>query len=123
MVGITKIMENAKNTKYEEALKHVKKIRGFHRHVLVYFIINIVIVALGWKLANFVLTTTPNPEKGFVDWMHINVWSTPVLWGIGLLIHGLYVYRFKFSFFKGWEERKIKELMDKDSEIEKNKWE
>lgn len=117
------IMENTKYTKYEEALKHVKKIRGFHRHVIVYFIINIVIVALGWKLANFVLNTTPNPEKGFIDWMYLNVWSTPILWGIGLIIHGLCVYRFKFSFFKRWEERKIKEIMDEDNTIESKKWE
>jgi hypothetical protein len=112
MVGITIIMESVKYNKYEDALKHVKKIKSFHRHVVVYFIFNIVIVALWWKLAQFVLNTTPNPEKGFIDWMYINVWSTPVLWGIGLLIHGLYVYRFKFSFFRTWEERKIREFMD-----------
>ena len=117
------IMETEKYNKYEEALKHVEKIRGFHRHVIAYFIFNIIIVTLGWKLANFVLSTTPNHDKGFIDWMHINVWGTPVLWGIGLLIHGLYVYRFKFSFFKRWEERKIKELMNEDSAKENNKWE
>lgn len=116
-------MEDLKYNKYNEAVKHVKKIRGFHRHVIVYIVINIVIIALGWKLAQFVLNKTPNPEQGFVDWMHINIWSTPVLWGIGLLIHGLYVYRFKFSFFKKWEERKIKEFMKEDSSIENSKWE
>jgi len=116
-------METKKFTKYEEALKHVEKIRGFHRHVIVYFIFNIIIVVLGYKFANFVLDTTPNHEKGFVDWIHINVWSTPVLWGIGLLIHGLYVYRFKVSFFKGWEERKIKELMSEEDIIQNNTWE
>ena len=114
MVGITNIMEDVKFNKYENAVKHVKKIKGFHRHVLIYFIINIVLIALAWKLTQFVLDTTPNPEKGFIDWMYINVWGTPVLWGIGLLIHGLYVYRFKFSFFKAWEERKIREIMDQD---------
>jgi hypothetical protein len=123
MVGISTIMEDLKYNKYNEAVKHVKKIRGFHRHVIVYIVINIVIIALGWKLAQFVLNKTPNPEQGFVDWMHINIWSTPVLWGIGLLIHGLYVYRFKFSFFKKWEERKIKEFMKEDSSIENSKWE
>lgn len=123
MVGISTSMEDLKYNKYNEAVKHVKKIRGFHRHVIVYIVINIVIIALGWKLAQFVLNKTPNPEQGFVDWMHINIWSTPVLWGIGLLIHGLYVYRFKFSFFKKWEERKIKEFMKEDSSIENSKWE
>ena len=116
-------MKDVQYNKYQDALKHVKKIKDFHRHVVVYFIFNIVIVALGWKLAQYVLSTTPNPDEGFINWMYINVWSTPALWGIGLLIHGLYVYRFKFSFFRAWEERKIKEFMKEDSSVENSKWE
>jgi hypothetical protein len=123
MVGIVMIMENGKYNKYDKAVKQVKKIKGFHRHVIVYLIFNIVIVALGYKLAFFVLNTTPNPNEGFIDWMYLNVWSTPVLWGIGLLIHGLCVYRFKFSFFRKWEERKIKEFMRDNSSTESSKWE
>ncbi len=116
-------MENTKYTKYEEALKHVKKIRGFHKHVLVYFIINIILLVLKRKAIIFVLNETTIDDPGFLHWMNVEIIGTPILWGIGLLIHGLYVYRHKFSFFKGWEERKIKELMNKDSEIENKKWE
>ena len=123
MVGITKIMENTKNNKYEEALKHVKKIRGFHRHVIVYFIINIILLFIKRKAILQIFNETTIDDPGFIYWMNVDIIGTPILWGIGLLIHGLYVYRFKFSFFKGWEERKIKELMNKDSEIESNKWE
>ena len=116
MVGITKIMENTKNNKYEEAVKHVKKIKGFYKHVLIYFIINIILIGIKGIPVLYILNDNQNAEKVFIDWVDFNIWSTPILWGIGLLIHGLYVYRFKFSFFRVWEDRKIKEFMDQDDQ-------
>jgi len=115
-------MENTKYNKYEQAVNHVKKIRGFHRHVLIYFIINIILIVVKRIPVIYVLTDNQTADHAFIDWIDINIWSTPVLWGIGLLFHGLYVYRFKFSFFRAWEERKIKEFMKEDSSIENSKW-
>ena len=127
MVGITNIMENTKYNKYEQAVKHVKKIRGFHRHVIVYFIINIILFVFKGIPILYVLTDDQNAHHGFIDLIDINIWITTILWGIALVIHGLYVYRFKFPFFRNWEERKIKEFMkedsSKDSTIESSKWE
>jgi len=116
-------MENTKFSKYEQAVKHVKKIRGFHRHVLIYFIINIILFGIKQIPVIHVFYENQNSDQVFIDWIDVNIWGTPVLWGIGLLIHGLYVYRFKFSFFREWEERKIKELMKEDSSVENSKWE
>ena len=42
-------------------------------------------------------------------------------WGIGLLAHGLSTFLPYFILGKDWEERKIKELMDKERNA--NKWE
>jgi hypothetical protein len=123
MVGITNIMENTKYNKYEQAVKHVKKIRGFHRHVLIYFIINIILFGIKQIPVIHVLYENQNTDQAFIDWIDVNIWGTPILWGIGLLIHGLYVYRFKFSFFRAWEERKIKEFMTEDNSKESSKWE
>ena len=123
MVGIAKIMENTKYNKYEKAVKHVKKIKGFHKHVLIYFIINIILIGIKRIPILYVVNDNQNADQVFLDWMDINFWSTPILWGIGLIIHGLYVYRFKFSFFRTWEERKIKEFMKEESSKESSKWE
>jgi len=38
-------------------------------------------------------------------------------WGIGIAIHGLSVFVFGQFFGSEWEERKIKEIMDKDKNI------
>jgi hypothetical protein len=35
-------------------------------------------------------------------------------WGIGLIIHALFVFVFGPRFGADWEERKIRELMEKD---------
>ena len=49
---------------------------------------------------------------------NFGVYSTPLFWGIGLFFHWFGVFGTKFlGFGKDWEERKIKELMEK----EKNK--
>ena len=116
-------MENTKYNKYEQAVKHVKKIRGFHRHVLIYFIINIILFGIKQIPVIRILYENKDTNQAFIDWIDINIWGTPILWGIGLLIHGLYVYRFKFSFFRAWEERKIKEFMTEDNSMENSKWE
>lgn len=115
-------MESNKYNKYEKAVEHVKKIKGFYRHVLIYFVINIVLIVSKKIPVLYVLVDKQKDDQAFIDWVNINIWSTPIIWGIVLLIHGLYVYRYKFSFFRGWEERKIKELMEEDNSVESSKW-
>ncbi|RLD29496.1 MAG: hypothetical protein DRI70_02260 [Bacteroidetes bacterium] len=109
-------MEDFNSEKYDRALKRVKDIKGFYSHLVVYIIVNLLLM-----LAHLGIFT-----HGFV---HINLssWSyftTPFFWGIGLFFHGLFVFQHKFRFFKDWEERKIKEFMEKDEEEYKNttKW-
>ena len=48
------------------------------------------------------------------------MFTTPFFWGIGLLFHGLNVFKHNFHFFKDWEERKIKEFMEKEEEDQKS---
>ena len=116
-------MKTIKNYQYEEAVKRVKKIKGFYRHVMVYIVVNIVLLILKRKTLIFLINEKSIDDHGFINWMNIDIISTPIIWGIGLLIHGLFVYRHKFSFFKGWEERKIREIMNEEDEVERKKWE
>lgn len=94
--------------RYERARKRVKRIRGFYTHALVYVVINIMI---------FIVNTQLTSGQNYNGWQ---MFSTPVFWGIGLLAHGLSVFLPPLLIGKGWEDDKIKELMEK----EKNqKWE
>ncbi|MGL2963991.1 2TM domain-containing protein [Flavobacterium sp. RSB2_4_14] len=102
-------MENLDEIKYQEALKRVKKIKGFYTHLAVYVVINIAIV-----IANF-----QSLDEG-ESYFQFRIFSTAFFWGIGLAAHGLSVFVPTMLMGKNWEERKIKELMDKEKN---NKWE
>ncbi len=107
-------MKNHKiNTKYENALKHVKELKEFYQHLFIYIIFVVVWLLFKEQIITFVIAKTETTDSGFMYWLNINVALIPVLWGIGVLIHGLYVYRLKFSIVKDWESRKIKEFIKK----------
>ena len=91
------------NPKYERAKKRVEQEKGFYGHLTAYIIINVALLIMNLDL-----------EFVFVDQLRWHILATPLLWGIGLLIHGLVVFGKGFTVFKNWEEKKIKELMDKD---------
>ena len=95
--------------KYQQALKRVKKIKGFYTHLMVYVVINI-----GILIANY-----PHNEHDEIFWRW-QTFSTALFWGIGLAAHGLSVFLPSFMMGKDWEERKINELMEKERQ---NKWE
>lgn len=90
---------------YLRAQKKVKKIIGFYWHLAAYVIINLFfIVFLGSNNGNF---------------FSFGNFSMAIFWGIGLFFHFLSVFGPDFFFGKSWEQRKIKEYMDKD----KKRWE
>ncbi len=89
---------------YQKAKKRVEDEKGFYSHLTAYIIINISLLFINADLG----------EADFNNWFRWNQLLTPILWGIGLAIHGIRVFGKTPSFGKDWEERKIKELMDKD---------
>ncbi|MFP2996684.1 2TM domain-containing protein [Spongiivirga sp. MCCC 1A20706] len=101
-------MKNYSQQKLERARKRVKDLRGFYSHVLVYIIINI-FIAIG----HYIIEYKYFPEQDFSGWSYL---TTPIGWGIGLLVHGLWVHRVGFSLFRNWEQRKIEQLMKEDQE-------
>ncbi|RKS02007.1 MULTISPECIES: 2TM domain-containing protein [unclassified Flavobacterium] len=100
-------MENLDEIKYQEAVKRVKKIKGFYTHAAVYVVINIILL----------IVNVQNSSEGIFRWENV---TTPLFWGIGLVAHGFSVFMPTMIFGKDWEAKKIKELMEKEK---KNKWE
>jgi hypothetical protein len=91
--------------KYYIAKKKVENIKGFYGNLTSYIFVNILLIVIN-------LWTSPN---------HLWFYWPLMWWGLGVLFHGLKVFEVMPSFGKDWEERKIKELMDKEKE-NKNKW-
>jgi len=97
-------MEN--NEQYKRAKKRVRSIKGFYRHVIVYIVINLFLIIID----NVHLHDWDIHVVGYANW------TVPIFWGIGLFFHFLSVFVFRGLFGSEWEERKIKELMDKNKE-------
>ena len=85
---------NNENLAYERAYKRVKEIKGFYGNLISYCLVMPFLIFINLKTA-----------PGY-HWF----WWPMLGWGIGVISHGLQV----FGIGKNWEEKKIKELMEKD---------
>lgn len=105
-------MENlADEQRRDMAVKKVKALKGFYKHLAVYIIVNgIMIIMKGADL---------EPGERFLEF---NTFSTAFFWGIGLALHAFNTFGTDFIFGNNWEERKIRKLMDNEPDA-KDKWE
>ena len=82
---------------YARAKERVEEIKGFYIHLMVYIVVNGFLVAINYM--------TFWGYKWFI-------W--PLLgWGIGLLIHFAATFIFEGFLGHDWEDRKIKQIMEK----------
>lgn len=95
--------------RYADAQKRVKQLKGFYSHLAAYLLVNILIVFLN-------ISSLKEGESYF----QFENFFTAFFWGIGLLAHGVSVFGHHLIFGRNWEERKIKEFMEKEKH---DKWE
>lgn len=102
------MMENqySEEERYFKARKRVEEIKGFYGNLLAYIVINFFLMVLN-------LTTSPN---------HLWFYWPLLWWGFGVVFHGLRVFNYIPFFSKDWEERKVKEFMEKEEQSKKT-WE
>ena len=87
--------------RYEEAKKRVKELKDFYRNLITYAAINVLLIIIN-------LITSPGSL-----WFY---WVT-IFWGIAVLLHAAKVFILKGKFLgKEWEEKKIKEIMERESD-------
>ena len=91
--------------RYYRAKKKVEKIKGFYANLTSYIFVNILLIGIN-------LSTSPN---------HLWFYWPLLWWGVGVFFHGLKVFEVFPTFGKDWEEKKIKELMEKEKE-NREKW-
>lgn len=111
------IMKSKKNkplSSYERARKRVNEIKGFYSHLSAYIIVNIVLFLAKGKIQFLLLSKGALGDPDFLNWIDWNVYGTPIIWGIGLIIHALYVFKANPFFGKNWEERQIEKYMNEE---------
>ncbi len=101
------IMENTSTIsedKYLKASKRVEDLKGFYGNLTSYIIVNTGLLILN-------LITSPQ-----------HLWFIyPLLgWGIGVALHAMKVFNYMPILNRDWEEKKIKELMEKESNTKWN---
>ena len=89
--------------RYLRAKKRVKQIQGFYWHLFWYLAVNIFLLVMIYRGLG--------DGEDFLEFEHF---STAFFWGIGLFAHWAGVFGKNLVLSRGWEERKIKEFMDKD---------
>ncbi|WP_282144505.1 2TM domain-containing protein [Cellulophaga baltica] len=110
-------MDLDKRTKLERAQKRVATIKGFYDHLTIYLIINILVFIFKGKFIITLLSKEALGNPQILNWIDWNVYGTPIIWGIGVLIHGVIVFKIRPSFLTNWEEKKIKKYMNEEQEF------
>ncbi|HMB63989.1 MAG TPA: 2TM domain-containing protein [Eudoraea sp.] len=83
--------------RYQKAKERVEAIKGFYGNLTAYCIVIPFLVWLNFRTTDF-------------PWVLFPIFG----WGFGLTMHGLEAFGYNPFWGKRWEEKKIKELMDKD---------
>lgn len=85
--------------RYDEARKHVRRLREFYASLGAFVVVNLMLFLIN------LLTRTPG--EGADGWWFY--WVT-IFWGIGILFQAIGVYGDRWG--KDWEDRKIQQYMD-----------
>jgi len=89
-------MENFNEYRYTKAKERVEAIKGFYGNLLSYCIVIPFLVYLNYHTTSFPWAIFP-----------------ALGWGFGLIGHWMNAYGYNPILGKDWEERKIKEFMDR----------
>lgn len=93
-------MKYNENTAYLRARDRVEKLKGFYGNLISYCVVIPVLIIVNLNTSKF-------------QWF----WFPMLGWGMGLTFHALET----FGYGKSWEERKIKEILEKEDK-QKNTW-
>jgi hypothetical protein len=89
---------NTEDQKYQKAKERVKKLKGFYIHLVAYILVNSFL---------FLINIMTSPD---ILWFYWPLFG----WGIGVVMHAVYVLGFGPWFGPNWEDKKIKEIMEQN---------
>ena len=89
---------NEENNKYQRAKEKVGALKIFYLDLVVFVSVNLFLFLL-----NIIFT----PDNLWFIW--------PLMgYGFGIIVHAILVFGFRRPYGTGWEEKKIKEIMEKE---------
>lgn len=115
---------NQQEEKILKAKKQVAQIKKFYKHLRVYVIINLLLLMVKFNLVSWFKDDYEwLQSSAFSDWLSFNIIGTPIIWGIGLLFHAAYVFKFgakswkelKPAFLKKWEKTQLEKFLEEEN--------
>ena len=91
-------MKTKQSAKFTKAQKRVGDMKKFYHHLRVFLVVNILLYLAKFMLIDFFKDQGIQGE-GFYSWLEWNA----IIWGLGLILHGFYVFILQS---KSWEELK-----------------
>ena len=100
-------MESKKQEELYLRAKHrVERVRGFYIHMAIYIVINLALI--------FGLMELWNLDNWSTKFWSLQRFSTAIVWGVGLFIHGVMVFKVPKFFGYEWEKRKLEQFMNEE---------
>jgi len=96
--NMMKASDNFEKNSYIKAVAKIEKMKEFYKNLVSYIVLIPFFIFINLRFS-------PN-----FHWF----WFPIIGWGIGVIFQALEVYGYHFFLGKDWEEKKIKELIDKD---------
>jgi Na+-driven multidrug efflux pump len=103
-------MKNKPLTKEQIARKKVQALKDFYIHLAVFICCILLLIIFGKQLISFL--TTQSSSGDFLTWIYLNIVFLIVGWGVVVGVHAFWVFGRKISFFKNWEDKKLKEYLN-----------
>ena len=102
--------EKSKEERYQKAKKRISELKEFYVHLSAYILVNIF-------LSTMQIIDGITEDKSFSEiFSDMGIYGVWLMWGIGICFHALNVFGSNALLGKNWEERKLKEIMDKESQ-------
>jgi len=102
-------MNTKQDIAYKNAQIRVQKLKKFYSHLVTYLVINVFIsfIRIFEDVNNGSLLT-----DALLDSNNYSIWF---YWGIGLALHALSVFGIPMLISKDWEQRKIRQFMEEET--------
>jgi hypothetical protein len=99
--------QNTQSEKYAKAKKRVTEIKEFYKHLATYLVINF------FFIGRRIYKDIDNGDSFLEAFTALDNYNFFFWWGVFLIFHAAKVFGLPNVFNKDWEERKVREYMNK----------
>ncbi|MDX1768676.1 MAG: 2TM domain-containing protein [Arenibacter troitsensis] len=97
--------------RYIRAKKRVDTLKNFYAHIAVYLVMNVLLFVFKGRIVSFFVDKGVE-DQGFLNWMEWNMVFIPIVWGVVLLVAGIYLLKLKPGFIEKWEEKQLRKYTE-----------